>query len=69
MEEDTELSVRSNEAEKLGICPVGRVEDWRVAPKRPSLPNQVPLVPSDALNVRTVTVTRRTWESTATSAR
>ena len=34
-----------------------------------SLPNHVPLVPSDALNVRTVTVTRRTWESTATSAR
>lgn len=31
--------------------------------------NQPPLVPSDALSVRTVTVTRRTWGSTVTSAR
>lgn len=33
------------------------------------LSNQAPLLPSDALNVRTVTVMRRTWESTVTSAR
>lgn len=32
-------------------------------------PNQGPPVPRDALNVKTVTAMRRTWESTATSAR
>lgn len=33
------------------------------------LSNKAPLVLSDALNVRIVTVMRRTWESTVTSAR
>lgn len=66
MTEDTELSVGGKESEELGRR--GRLAGGsQMGLGFPS--NQAPPIPSDALNVRIVTVMRRTWESTATSAR